>query len=336
MIKNTKGITLIALVVTIIILIILSGITILTLNQNRLFGRAEEAKEKNNKAQVDEQIKLAILDWQAEKTAGNKNIIEYLEESKVIDNYKDLEDETYQLEKDGYVIIIDKNGEIRKEISEINKEEDKEIKELKQGIVDCWNLKTSLTNKINPGTGDLIIAKGNDVTYSKKGVCLENTYLSTKSNYTFSDNYTMVIQFSELSQETKGYGTPIIGTGYTDANVGSYFSGVERIKDGRFWIMNGRGDSEGKKVKPTYDNSLQNIFVITFDGNEMKCFLNGTLIATCSGVSNKNTPLYIGGIPTNRSDLFDECRQKGYYKNVIIYNRALTDEEINKIDKICD
>ena len=44
--ENTKGITLIALVITIIILIILAGVTInLTLGENGIFSKAEQAKE---------------------------------------------------------------------------------------------------------------------------------------------------------------------------------------------------------------------------------------------------------------------------------------------------
>ena len=46
-IKNKKGITLIALVVTIIILLILAGVAIGTLTgENGLFSRTKQAKEK--------------------------------------------------------------------------------------------------------------------------------------------------------------------------------------------------------------------------------------------------------------------------------------------------
>ena len=45
--KNTKGITLIALVITIIVLIILAGVTInLTLGENGIFNKAKYAKEE--------------------------------------------------------------------------------------------------------------------------------------------------------------------------------------------------------------------------------------------------------------------------------------------------
>lgn len=49
--KEQKGITLVALVITIIILLILAGISIATLSQTGLFTRAKDAKEKSIKAQ---------------------------------------------------------------------------------------------------------------------------------------------------------------------------------------------------------------------------------------------------------------------------------------------
>ena len=60
--NKNKGITLIALVVTIIVLLILAGISISMLTgQNGILNRAAEAKEKNNAAQEEEQIKLAVM-----------------------------------------------------------------------------------------------------------------------------------------------------------------------------------------------------------------------------------------------------------------------------------
>ncbi len=63
--NSSKGITLIALVVTIIILIILAGISISMLTgQNGILTRAAEAKEKTEKAQAEEQSALSELESQ--------------------------------------------------------------------------------------------------------------------------------------------------------------------------------------------------------------------------------------------------------------------------------
>ena len=57
--KN-KGITLIALVVTIVVLLILAGITIsLVFGSNGVINKAQEANENTKIAQVREQLELA-------------------------------------------------------------------------------------------------------------------------------------------------------------------------------------------------------------------------------------------------------------------------------------
>ena len=49
--KKQNGITLVALIVTIIILLILAGISISALTQTGLFGRAKQAEQKSREAQ---------------------------------------------------------------------------------------------------------------------------------------------------------------------------------------------------------------------------------------------------------------------------------------------
>ena len=56
--KSTKGITLVALVITIIILLILAGISISALTNTGIFGKAKEAKQKSDEAALDQNTKL--------------------------------------------------------------------------------------------------------------------------------------------------------------------------------------------------------------------------------------------------------------------------------------
>ena len=61
--KNARGITLIALVITIIVLLILAGVSIATLTgPNGLLTRANEAKEKTEQAEQDELARLQSLE----------------------------------------------------------------------------------------------------------------------------------------------------------------------------------------------------------------------------------------------------------------------------------
>ena len=70
--KTNKGITLIALVITIIVLLILAGVTIATLTgDNGILTKAQSAKTQNDKANEKEQIDLAVL---ASKINNDANI----------------------------------------------------------------------------------------------------------------------------------------------------------------------------------------------------------------------------------------------------------------------
>ena len=71
--KSTKGITLVALVITIIILLILAGISISALTNQGLFGKAKEAKEKMQQAQRNEQEMLSqYMDELNKQTSDEK------------------------------------------------------------------------------------------------------------------------------------------------------------------------------------------------------------------------------------------------------------------------
>ena len=65
-IEDTKGITLIALVITIIILLILAQVTIATLtDKNGILEKSKEAKIQYEIAQIKEQIAVEIMGEQA-------------------------------------------------------------------------------------------------------------------------------------------------------------------------------------------------------------------------------------------------------------------------------
>ena len=74
MFKSEKGITLVALVITIIVLLILAGITLmLALGDNGILGQAENARMVQIEADTKETIELAILAAKtemADKTAS--------------------------------------------------------------------------------------------------------------------------------------------------------------------------------------------------------------------------------------------------------------------------
>lgn len=86
-IKENKAITLIALVITMIILLILAGVAISILSNNGIFERAKETKDKWQNAQNEEEMQIAKY-------------------SNEIDSYVDGNRETVTIPKKEYEILI--------------------------------------------------------------------------------------------------------------------------------------------------------------------------------------------------------------------------------------
>ena len=143
MLKNTlrrnKGITLIALVVTIIVLLILAGISISMLTgQNGILNRATTAKKQTEISQIDEMVKFSAMDALAN---GNGKITEDLLTEAL---NKNLGSGNYTLtgnETDGWTIVanekkynINGNGSITEKGKEISECTWKEINALAKEI----------------------------------------------------------------------------------------------------------------------------------------------------------------------------------------------------------
>ena len=114
--KINKGITLIALVITIIVLLILAGVTIATLTgDNGILTKAQNSKEKNAQKTVEEQINLAVQASRInEGLVINKEILEQELTNNGIEITKSENDELpWTVKKDGYVYTISENGEIK-------------------------------------------------------------------------------------------------------------------------------------------------------------------------------------------------------------------------------
>ena len=108
--KKNQGITLIALVVTIIVLLVLAGISIQMLTgQNGILNRASEAKKKTEFAEMEEKIKLAYANAVATKYANNGEDIN----NTVADLLQEELEKTYEIgnvtvyeDPKGYDVII--------------------------------------------------------------------------------------------------------------------------------------------------------------------------------------------------------------------------------------
>ncbi len=108
---NNKGITLIALVITIIVLLILAGVAIATLTgDNGVLTKAASSKEKTDKASAEEAVKLEYLgsidntgkfNYEDFKTNVKKNL--GVQDKDIVDNG----DNTCTVKYNGYDVTLD-------------------------------------------------------------------------------------------------------------------------------------------------------------------------------------------------------------------------------------
>ena len=113
--KKEKGITLIALVITIIILLILAGISIATLTgENGLVTKANTAKTETKKVNAEEQVKIAVAG--SFNNEGKLTADKVKEELRKIPNVGDIRDTDggfpIEVDLDGYTFEIDGNGKV--------------------------------------------------------------------------------------------------------------------------------------------------------------------------------------------------------------------------------
>ena len=79
--SGSKGITLIALVVTIVVLLILAGITInAVLSEGGIFNTAKNAQNVQQQATIKEKVEMMLADAQLQKLVNNKSLKAYFEE----------------------------------------------------------------------------------------------------------------------------------------------------------------------------------------------------------------------------------------------------------------
>ena len=70
--KREKGITLVALVITIIVLLILAGVTLaMVMGDSGIFGKANSAKEKTQLSNAEETIRLEVLENKVKSKTGD-------------------------------------------------------------------------------------------------------------------------------------------------------------------------------------------------------------------------------------------------------------------------
>ena len=115
--RNYKGITLIALVITIVVLIILASIVIaFALQNNGIMEKSKQAISLTNKAKAKETIELYISEWNIENKITGVSLNDFLV-SKGIKIQE--EDEKIRIFFEKFEMLVDQNGNIVENIQDI-------------------------------------------------------------------------------------------------------------------------------------------------------------------------------------------------------------------------
>ena len=130
--QNSKGITLIALIITIIVMIILVGVTVSVALNGGLFETTRQAAKGTDKARIEEQITSVVLGHMTDKLLENADINKLKEDLLEIEGIEEVTGDSFPINiKDKYANewTIDEDGVLEEKMPEVEKvvtEEDEE------------------------------------------------------------------------------------------------------------------------------------------------------------------------------------------------------------------
>lgn len=360
--KTNKGITLVALVVTIIILLILAGVGIQALTQTGLFGKAKLAKEKY--ATAEEQEKSTLKEYES-KIDGVRN--NSFEESKIIKDFnivtvqissnrikinlaentsteniigyiifigndaidvtKTMPYDIINLQKntkysDIYIVAIDNKGNMK---TSTNKLKEKTKGTLVDGLFAYWPLQSNLLNDISEN--HFIDVKGT-ATFEDDSVYLENDSLKSTSPFYMDGNQTTFLQYKRV-KEPANWGMLF---GYTDpsTSVFDHRAILWDVYENKLCLMinNGYGQHLSFNIGEAMPlNTWVNIAVTT-DGTNTTMYINGEKKSTTTLYKYNLTDRVI--CLGSRQEA-DGPFPAGYYKNFGVVNRALSESELQTL-----
>ncbi len=210
-VASEKAITLIALVVTIVILLILAGVTItMILGQNGLFTRAREGAAAYNESEVRDDLSMLITQYTWDKAAEktDKSLGDYLKDNGATSVKANAEGTTLEVTYKGYTFKVNKDSG---EITEVSKSDSSD---------------SPATPTIIPKVGEIVSytpdtpSTGYDLSTDKSGSNIAQTIDGTYDPTTWK-----IMEVDESGNVTKllGIGSKnVIFKGSTGYNNGVY------------------------------------------------------------------------------------------------------------------
>ena len=255
--RNARGITLIALVITIIVLLILAGVTIAALSgDNGILKRATQAKTKTGKENAEEQIKLAIMTATTEGLGVPDKAVLRSELTKagfvVKTDGDDLPWEVvsgkniFTINEDYTIDTISGIGLSKKEVKMLKGQTETITAILTEGVSGTITWESSNTNVATVANGTItatgtsgeaiITAKVDGTEYEAtcKVIIIQKVTAITASDVTVGKNETAKIQVTttpsgEVEDLTYTSGTPGVATVSADGTVTGLSEGTSVI-----------------------------------------------------------------------------------------------------------
>lgn len=272
--ENIKGITLIALIITIIVLLILAGISIAMLTGNNgILTQAKLAKENTNATNIKEIIQTESLG--SIDTTGKFNKNTFIEKCKKnIEGIEITEKEGYiTIEKEGQKFIVNSNGEVADKL------------DASKVTADMYGI--TVTGYKLPDTTKTDI--GWKIFYADDN----NIYLIA-DNYIERENIPNASNGSNLTNDKPNEGdTEHTRTAYFTNILKDYASGSARITDERIKRLNSSyfyKEENGKQVK-NYSSNNSNMKAVAY-------LLDTVAWNSKFKVNNDSTVDYVIGGPT--------------------------------------
>ena len=314
-----RAITLIALVVTIVILLILAGVTItMTLGQNGLFTRAREGAAAYEESEVRDDLSMLITQytWDKASEKTDKSLGDYLKENGATSVKANADGTTLEVEYKGYVFTVNKDsGEItsvskagpRPQVSGVKVTEDSagQGNNVEQGKIAADSgkkLYITFTSSIEGGTTTVSPAVPFEV--SKNG-SYKFTITGTVGSKTYTKEQTVTVnQYKAVTSALIGkivsYTPNTPSTGYDLSTAKSGYGSAQTI-DG------------------TYDPTTWKIMEVDENGNITKLLGIGAKDVYFQGSTGYNNGVYL---------LNDICKSRYGNASLGATARSLTIEDI--------
>ena len=313
-----KAITLIALVVTIVILLILAGVTItMTLGQNGLFTRAREGAAAYNESEVRDDLSMLITQytWDKASEKTDKSLGDYLKDNGATSVKANADGTTLEVEYKGYVFTVNKDsGEItsvskagpRPQVRGVKVTEDSAGKgnNVEQGKIAADSgkkLYITFTSSIEGGTTTVSPAVPYEV--SKNG-SYKFTITGTVGGKAYSLEYTVTINQYKID---------------TSKLIGKIVSYTPDTPSTGYDLSTAKSGYDAQTIDGTYDPITWKIMEVDENGNITKLLGIGLKDVYFKGSTGYNNGVYL---------LNDICKSRYGNASLGATARSLTIEDI--------